>query len=193
MNMRVKKKGKKHQSSLWKAAVPLYWYPATEQLWDAKRNEKVSVKYTTQMRDWLLDLQRYAVNSDKAIEIFDIAQGLFNKGANSAYMVNRWPKRNRIPLSGPLKPMPIAEGITSDGNLVNVLRSKGKWATIECIDPKKPLPLHITPLSHPHLFCIFTAVQVGTGKYAYAVGGAVFPLFADYGWARMHVEDLEKA
>lgn len=194
--MRFKRKGLLHRSREWLRARLKYWYPATEQILRLTGKSKYRIPYYNNMRDWLRQLQKYAIDPVKAMEIFIIGQGYFNRDGNEEYIPAKFaPKNAQIPIYGKLLTPAIAQSINSDGNVMLMRRKEGKYAICQAIDPAKPLPTHLTPEVAPHLFCRFTAVQIGTGKPGYAVGGAVFPIYAEPGFdeVRVLLSDLELA
>jgi hypothetical protein len=124
------------------------WYPETVQLWTNPRSGDGRIAYSKEWLQYLRDLQP---NSDAAVWITRIAAGLFNRG------------NEFIPILDldQLKDNPVAESISSGGNVVYILESRNGSGRIEMLYFKKwpPDVNAINYQTRPWLITKFTSVS----------------------------------
>lgn len=133
----------------WPRGYYFDWYPETVQLWTAPKSGDGRVAYSV---EWLEFLRAIQPNDEAAVWIARVAGGLFNRG--NVY----------IPILDldQLQEEPVAEGISSGGNVVLVLEEKKRSARIEMLFFKDspPDPLEVNYESAPWLVTKFTAVSI---------------------------------
>jgi len=134
----------------WPKSFYLDWYPETVALLANPNGTKSSVRYNLEWLEFLRDLQP---NDQAATFITRIAAGLFNINGNDS-----------IPILDldQLVQEPVAESISSGGNVVKVLETKNGSAQIEMIYLKTnpPDPNQINYQTTPWLVTKFTSVSV---------------------------------
>lgn len=125
------------------------WYPETVQLWLAPKSGDGRLLYSVAWLEYLRDLQP---NHSAAVWIARVAAGLFNKGNEFIPILNL----------DDLEELPTAEGISSGGNVVNVLESRSGSYRIEMIynQYSPPDPALINYYTTPWLVTKFTAVSI---------------------------------
>lgn len=134
----------------WPRGFYLDWYPETVQLWSGPRSGDGRLSYN---REWLEFLRELQPNDAAAVWLTRIAAGLFNRNGNAP-----------IPILAldQLKQEPIAESISSGGNVVKVLETKNGSARIEMIYVNSTPP-DVDEINYqltPWLVTKFTSVSI---------------------------------
>lgn len=133
----------------WPRGFHLNWYPETVPLWVNPKSGDGKIKYSL---EWLIFLRELQPNRNAASWITRIAAGLFNK------------KNEEIPIFDLLaiEDLPKAEGISSGGNVINILEIQGKSVRIEMIyfRDEVPDPSIINFANTPWLVTKFTSVSL---------------------------------
>ncbi|MEK6194713.1 MAG: NBR1-Ig-like domain-containing protein, partial [Deltaproteobacteria bacterium] len=146
----------------WRAGFYYDWYPETVQLWTRPNGGDGRLPYS---KEWLEYLRAIQPNDEAAVWIARVAAGLFNNG------------NDFIPILklGRLKDEPIAESISSGGNVVKILEIKHQAGRIEMLYFKYPVPdsAQINYLTKPWLVTKFTSVSID-GKLGNAGGIDVY-------------------
>lgn len=185
-----------HASNDWAAnqakGVVSSYYPAVVQYYEKPNGPKKPVKMTPEMLAWVRTLQ---VNDDIYRKHLWIAGGIYNVQGNAAYIPKKRPANEKIyiPHEPPWVQPPVAQPVTSVGNVVNVLEVRNGWARIETVPMKGPWA--VKPSTHPWLFNNpFTSIQVGGTKLGNAIDdrGVIWPLWASSKESWMPMSALEK-
>lgn len=133
----------------WGGANQADWYPQTVPLWVSPRSGDGRVPYTREWLEYLRDLQPDLAS---AVWITKIAAGLFNRVGNVA-----------IPITDldELEQAPVAESISTGGNVVKVLETKNGSARIEMLflNSRPPNPDVINYETTPWLVFKFTSIS----------------------------------
>lgn len=134
----------------WPSGFYLDWYPETVQLWTGPRSGDGRISYTLEWLEFLRELQP---NDAAAVWLTRIAAGLFNRDGNVT-----------IPILdlGQLKQEPVAESISSGGNVVKVLETRNGSARIEMIHIQSTPP-DLEEVNYeltPWLVSKFTSVSI---------------------------------
>lgn len=134
----------------WPRGFYLDWYPETVQLWTGPRSGDGRVSYTREWLEYLRDLQP---NLSAVVWLTEIAAGLFNRAGNVPIPVLNLDQ---------LEQEPVAESISSGGNVVKVLETKNGSARIEMIyvNSEPPDPEDINYQTTPWLVSKFTSVSI---------------------------------
>lgn len=155
------------QDPEWNTGFHLDWYPAPVQLWLRPKGGDGSVPYNRAWLEYLRDLQP---NDSAAVWITTIAAGLFNLGNDPINILDL----------DQMERQPIAEGISSAGNVVKVLQVRNGSARVEMLYYRNtpPDPGAINYQKTPWLVTKFTSVSID-GELGNAGGIDVyFPLLA---------------
>ncbi len=133
----------------WPNGYYLNWYPETVQLWTGPHSGDGRVAYSKEWLEYLRDLQP---SDTAAVWLTTVAAGLFNR-------VNASP----LPILNleSLKSEPVAESISSGGNVVKVLEVKNGSARIEMVYFRKGAqdPGVMNYQNKPWLVTKFTSVS----------------------------------
>ena len=125
------------------------WYPETVPLWLTPKGGDGRVIYSI---PWLEYLRAIQPNNEAAVWITRVAAGLFNRGNEFIPILNL----------DQLEELPIAEGISSGGNVVSVLQIKSGSARIGMLYAGNSPPdfRQINYEKTPWLVTKFTAVSI---------------------------------
>lgn len=145
------------------------WYPETVPLTTGPNSGDGSIQYT---KAWLQFLRKLQPNDNAAVWITTLAYGLFN----------RQPNEEKIPILDldELEEKPVAEGISTGGNVVMVLEVKNGGARLEMLTLKggPPGTGKVNYQLTPWLISKFTSIST-SGEIGNANGLDVyFPLIA---------------
>ena len=139
------------------------WYPETVPLWTGPKGGDGRVPYS---KDWLEYLRDLQPNKAAVEWITQISAGLFNADGNEY-----------IPIFdlGRLGDPPVAEGISTGGNVVKVLETKNGSARIEMLYLRNGPPklTKINYQSTPWLVTKFTSISL-SGELGNANGNDVY-------------------
>lgn len=132
----------------WPRGFSLDWYPETVPLWTRPRSGDGRVPYN---RAWLEYLRALQPNDEAAVWITTIAAGLFNKGNGFIPILDL----------GELEEKPVAEGISSGGNVVKVWETRSGSARIEMLylNDGPPDPAEVNYFNTPWLVTKFTSIS----------------------------------
>lgn len=126
------------------------WYPETVQLWANPRGGDGAVSYSLEWLEYLRELQP---NNASALWITRIAAGLFNNSRGNV----------QIPILdlSQLKNKPVAESISTGGNVVLILETKNGSGRIEMLNSNRqpPDPEEVNYQTKPWLVTKFTSVS----------------------------------
>ena len=133
----------------WPSGFFFDWYPETVQLWTRPKGGDGRYTYN---KPWLKYLRAIQPDDEAAVWIARVAAGLFNKG--NAF----------IPILklSQLDEEPVAESISSGGNVVRILEKFNKSGRIEMLyyQDTPPDPSRINYFTRPWLVTKFTAVSI---------------------------------
>ena len=132
----------------WPRTYYFNWYPETVQLYTGPHSGDGRVAYNKAWLEYLRDLQP---SDSAAVWLTRIAAGLFNRVNQSV-----------IPILNldALKDEPVAEAISSGGNVVKVLEVKNGSGRIEMVYFRKSPPSGLTYQNKPWLVTKFTSVSI---------------------------------
>lgn len=133
----------------WPRGFHYDWYPETVQLWTRPRGGDGRVSYS---KDWLRYLRAIQPDDETAVWIARINAGLFNTGNDFIPILNL----------SELKEDPIAEGISSGGNVIKVVEFYNDSMRIEMLYVKDSPP-NVNTVNYqrrPWLVTKFTSVSV---------------------------------
>lgn len=139
----------------WPAGFSLNWYPETVKFWTDPLGGDGAIPYN---KEWLEYLRELQPNEYSAIWITTVSAGLFNK------------KNQSIPISdlSKLKTVPVAESISSGGNVVRFLEFDNGSGRMDMFDIHRSPPEggEINYQTRPWLVTKFTSVsrQGGLGN-----------------------------
>ncbi len=133
----------------WPNGYYLNWYPETVQLWTGPHSGDGRIAYS---KDWLEYLRDLQTSDAAAVWLTTVAAGLFNR-----VNVSPVPILNLENLMG----QPVAESISSGGNVVKVLEVKNGSARIEMVYFRKGAqdPSVLNYQNKPWLVTKFTSVS----------------------------------
>lgn len=133
----------------WPRGFYLDWYPETVQLWTGPRSGDGRLTYN---KEWLEFLRELQPNDYAAVWIAEIAAGLFNKGNQTIPILDL----------GQLKQEPVAESISSGGNVVKFLEFKNGSGRIEMLYFRRQPPevSNVNYQTKPWLVTKFTSVSI---------------------------------
>lgn len=133
----------------WPRGFYLNWYPETVQLWTRPRSGDGRLTYN---KEWLEFLRELQPNDYAAVWIAEIAAGLFNKGNQTIPIMDL----------SQLKQEPVAESISSGGNVVKFLEFKNGSGRIEMLYFRRQPPevSNVNYQTKPWLVTKFTSVSI---------------------------------
>lgn len=133
----------------WNPQFHYDWYPETVQLWKNPAGGDGRLPYS---REWLEYLRAIQPNDEAAVWIARVAAGLFNKGNDFI------PILDLRKLDDP----PVAESISSGGNVVRLMEFRNGAARIQMIYFKDPIPSSraVNYFTTPWLVTKFTSVSI---------------------------------
>lgn len=125
------------------------WYPETVQFWTKPNGGDGRFPYS---KEWLQYLRVLQANDEAAVWIARVAAGLFNKGNDFIPILNL----------GKLEKEPVAESISSGGNVVLILEISGDAGRLEMLyfDYSPPSLSEINYFTTPWLITKFTSVSI---------------------------------
>jgi len=146
----------------WPRGFHFDWYPETVPLWRSPRGGDGRFAYDA---EWLQFLRELQPNEDAAVWIARVAAGLFNKGNEFIPILNLHQ----------LVARPIAESISSGGNLVRILEKRNGSGRLEMLqfEDGPPDGDEVNYLATPWLITKFTSVSID-GELGNAGGIDVF-------------------
>jgi hypothetical protein len=133
----------------WNSGFHFDWYPETVPLWTRPKGGDGRLPYS---RPWLRYLRDIQPNDEAAVWIARVAAGLFNRGNDFIPILDL----------SQLTKEPIAESISSGGNVVRVLEIKNNSARIEMLfsNSSPPSPGEVNYQTRPWLVTKFTSVSI---------------------------------
>lgn len=155
-----------------------YPYPETRPLFSTPAGRrKDDIPYTSRMLEHLVSLQH---TKTLALRLTQIGQGHFNRAGNTIFVENF---KGQIPIFNldELPKKPLADPISSGGNLVNVLEDVGHAVKVETIYYRDPLSKIAGMSWHraPWLFTKHTSVNPSNGAIGLVFGDdAYFPNYS---------------
>ncbi|MGH2582722.1 MAG: hypothetical protein ACRDFQ_07485 [Anaerolineales bacterium] len=133
----------------WPNGFHFDWYPETVPLWRSPRGGDGRFAYDA---NWLQFLRELQANEDAAVWIARVAAGLFNKGNEFIPILNL----------DQLAAGPVAESISSGGNVVKILEIRNGSGRLEMLHFEEGPPNvdEINYLKTPWLVTKFTSVSI---------------------------------
>lgn len=133
----------------WPSGFHSDWYPETVQLWTRPKGGDGRLPYS---KAWLEYLRAIQPNDEAAVWIARIAAGLFNPGNDFIPILNL----------DELEKEPVAEGISSGGNVVRILEIKKNSGRVEMLyfRDSPPSRFDVNYLTMPWLVTKFTSISI---------------------------------
>ena len=133
----------------WPSGFHYDWYPETVQLWTRPKGGDGRLPYS---KAWLEYLRAIQPDDEAAVWIARIAAGLFNSGNEFIPILNL----------EAMEKEPVAESISSGGNLIRILEIKNNSGRIEMLYYKDspPSKTEVNYVATPWLISKFTSISI---------------------------------